>query len=539
MGLWIDRHPNPVRTTADFAASGFPLLLIKIAALWWLATEAVPARVRIGPSAAVHRRLRHSIWPILLAATVTTGPTIGCTSEPDIGSTQADAPTRAPADTPLSTTGRSLAPTPVVTGITPTAAPLAPATTPTHTTKPDCGRLCHEEFWGSASVVDLQAELDAGADIAGRSKEHQNATPLHLAVSNGADAEMVALLLDRGAKLSARYNQGMTVLHAAVANSADPEVVELLLDHGANVNAKDVKLRTPLALAVAKDASVNTVRILLHNGSDVLHEDLFVSPLIAAARHHSDPTVLELLFSRLPDKQTGSRDRDFYLTHALSNAEESNPHPAVTEWLRDQGANSGSLDDPDSPSPLAMAVANNPNSAVIESILDRGSPVELARVDGAGLTPLHWAIGLERLDVVKMFMDRGADVEAKTSYGATPLFFAADVASGTAGLGSGYSAPPGHVPGSLFPAIMTLLVEYGADLDATDNDGNTPLHRVVILAAGVPEYIPVAEAMLARGASKDAKNHGGKTACQFALQDGLESTVVPDLVCPPAGTKSP
>ena len=385
----------------------------------------------------------------------------------------------------------------------------------------------------------MQAELDAGADIGGRSLEHNNATPLHLATLNDADVEVVALLLDRGAKPSSRYNEGMTPLHAAVSNDADAEIIELLLDRGSNANAKDVKQRTPFGLALANDASLGIIRMLLVSGAEVLSDGPFRHPLYEAAGHHSDPAVLELLFTQLSDSKTDGYDRDVYVTTALSVAAGSNPHPEVVEWLLDQGANIEGLDHPGGWTTLGTAVASNPNPTVIELLLDRGADVHVVSVGGLGMTPLHWAVVNERLDVAAMLIDRGANIEAVNSHEKTPLFLAADIAAGRQVWGTDYSAPPDHVPGSLFPAIIALLVDRGEVMDAIDKHGNTPLHRVAMLMERDPKFIAVVESILAQGASVDARNHSGATACEVARGSSREAILMRRVLCPWEDSKSP
>ena len=385
----------------------------------------------------------------------------------------------------------------------------------------------------------MQAELDAGADIVGRSLEHNSATPLHLAILNDADVEVVALLLDRGAKLSARYNQGMTPLHAAVANYADMEIIELLLDRGANVKSKEVEGRTPLGIALVHDAGYDTIDLLLTSGAEVIVDGSFIQgPLYEAAVNHSDPAVLELLFAQLSDGEPKGFKRDYYVDRALSVAAGQNTHPQVVEWLLDQGANIEGWD-PGVWTPLEIAVAGNPNPAVIELLLDRGADVYVFSLFGREMTPLHWAVVNERLDVITMLINRGADIEAVNSDERTPLFLAADLASGVLHWSIGYPAPPDHVPGSLFPAIIALLVDRGADIDAIDRHGNTPLHRVAMLMERDPKFIAVVESMLAQGASVDARNHSGATACEVARGSSREAILMWRVLCPWEDSKSP
>ena len=57
--------------------------------------------------------------------------------------------------------------------------------------------------------------------------------------------------------------------------------------------------------------------------------------------------------------------------------------------------------------------------------------------------------------IVSLLLEKGADVNAKNNDGWTPLHWASE---------------NGH------EAIVSLLLEKGADVNAKDNDGETPLH---------------------------------------------------------------
>ena len=72
-------------------------------------------------------------------------------------------------------------------------------------------------------------------------------TPLHLAAS-ACHTNVVALLLDKGAKIDCPAKDDATPLHLA-AQEGCADAVNLLLARGAKVNARDDKKRTPLVRA--------------------------------------------------------------------------------------------------------------------------------------------------------------------------------------------------------------------------------------------------------------------------------------------------
>ena len=93
---------------------------------------------------------------------------------------------------------------------------------------------------------------------------------MHWAAACNCDADVVQLLLSKGADVRAVDKLQETPLHLAVCNpfSSDAKVVQILLDNGADVNAVDKLQETPLHKA-ASGTQGDAVKILLENGADV------------------------------------------------------------------------------------------------------------------------------------------------------------------------------------------------------------------------------------------------------------------------------
>ena len=79
----------------------------------------------------------------------------------------------------------------------------------------ECGNLCDRVWWRTATEVDVQAELDGGADVMARDKYGH--TPLHWAAEHGTPANTQALL-DAGADAKAKDKNGKTPWDLAYTN---------------------------------------------------------------------------------------------------------------------------------------------------------------------------------------------------------------------------------------------------------------------------------------------------------------------------------
>jgi len=90
---------------------------------------------------------------------------------------------------------------------------------------------------------------------------------------------------------------------------------------------------------------------------------------------------------------------------------------------------------------------------IVRLLVDRGADVSSADADGK--TPLHIASERDHEAVARLLVDWGADVSSADKYGRTPLHIASERGHG---------------------AVARLLVDRGADVSSADKYGRTPLH---------------------------------------------------------------
>ncbi|MEM2941789.1 MAG: ankyrin repeat domain-containing protein [Thermoproteota archaeon] len=136
-------------------------------------------------------------------------------------------------------------------------------------------------------------------------------------------------------------------------------------------------------------------------------------------------------------------------------------------------------------------VDNDENLNKIKDLLKKGANPNASTELGS--TPLHLAAGLDRRATIDLLLEYGADMEAKNHKGQTPLHVAV-------------------IEGSS-ETVFTLL-ERGADPNAKDNFGKTPLHHAAEKTYNQPF---LCEMLLRKDANPLEADNAGMTPLDIAV----------------------
>jgi Ankyrin repeats (3 copies)/Ankyrin repeats (many copies) len=231
------------------------------------------------------------------------------------------------------------------------------------------------------------------------------------------DNAVLALLLGTG-----RLTQdSLTIMLVRKHDWHDIDGVRLLLAHGIDLNVKDARGWIPLHHALQRDNALEIIELLLDHGADAaITKDGRSAVALAARRGRGD--VLEALERRGTSTELHGADRliaacargDEALARAIA---ESEPQ-AVAEVLAEGGR-------------LLAQFAGNGNTAGVRLLLELGVPVAAVFAEGDGYfgvapgsTALHVAAWRARPAVVKLLLERDAPVDARDGWGQTPLMLA-------------------------------------------------------------------------------------------------------------------
>ena len=109
-------------------------------------------------------------------------------------------------------------------------------------------------------------------------------------------------------------------------------------------------------------------------------------------------------------------------------------------------------------------------------------------------SPLHPAAYYADIEMVRVLLDYGVDVNSRNEDGWTPLYYAPN----------SYSNDPG---------AARLLLDRGADPNLGAKDGQTPLHEALKYG-----WIEMARLLIEHGANVEVKGRRGKTALEIASE---------------------
>jgi ankyrin repeat protein len=366
------------------------------------------------------------------------------------------------------------------------------------------------------TVADLLIRSGARPGVA----NENGFTPLHLACTNRS-AAMVERLLSAGADANAASLNGETVLMTC-ARAGEPKAVKALLVKGARVNVAEKAHDQTALMWGAAQRHPEVTELLVEAGAEIK----------ARSRIYTQTVVGEQTqrFGREELNYTVLRGGSTALLFAARSGDVGSARVLLAA-----GANSNDAL-PDGTSALVMA-AHSGHSEVGSLLLDKGANPDSA---DAGYTPLHAAVLRSDLNLVKALLAHGANPNIKMTKGTPLRRDTTDFILPATLIGS---TPYLLAAKFLEPEIMRELAAGGADLKATMRDGSTPLmvaagagsggnstrRGIAAIDGGKPE--PEAQVLQAvamaieLGADVNATNQAGDTALHTVANQGFNSLV--------------
>ena len=361
-------------------------------------------------------------------------------------------------------------------------------------------------------------------------------TPLHAAALVD-DADVAHFLLIKGADDTRVNSDGDTPLHAAIKND-NFGAVRVFAENGSGVFVRNADGKTALEAGLEKsDAYVaalitqNTGRERDSDGNTIVHycvrmqnesavRECIKKGIPVSVQNNAGKTPLDIALEDSGDEKSVAIAADLIMAGAeTNNVQFSYFQTAVSE--RNVNYRFG-----DGQTPLHIAAIQH-HKSIARYLLANGAHTSAQDITGA--TPLHEAVRYGDIDIAKALLESGADVNAEDNLGKTPVMLvipedkreamyriliehAADVAKKDA-----YGDTVLHTATmtSLTPSILELLVAGGADVNARNKDGVSPL----LIAVQKRNFAHV-KFYAERGADINSADKAGDTPLTLALKDG-------------------
>ncbi|EPS39981.1 hypothetical protein H072_6288 [Dactylellina haptotyla CBS 200.50] len=303
---------------------------------------------------------------------------------------------------------------------------------------------------GKGNLELIEFLLKNGAQINGKGRD--GSTILHISTKRGDD-DIVRLLLQHGAAVDAQTDRHETALHLA-AHHRRTGVARLLIQHGADVHQVTYNTKTALWIA-AESGAEDVASALLQAGADPNAATSVAETVLFVAAAKGREKIVKMLLENGAKESIGLRSLTRLNTPLFAAIENANDHSAVVKLLLDAGADVN-VKDKDGKTALFEA-ARRGHDEIVKLLLD--AKVEVNSTDKDGRSALFSTIERGKKTAAKLLLDARANVNLKDRAGVTPLLECSAI-------------------GAKYIEIIQLFLDYGADIDVRDSNGDSLLNIV-------------------------------------------------------------
>ena len=276
---------------------------------------------------------------------------------------------------------------------------------------------------------------------------------------------------------------GDTSLFHIAAEVGSEKVVEWVLERGGDVGARNGRSVTPLWVA-CQFGHLGVVKRLVEAGADVDVKDTtgLSTLMVATQEGHADVVAYVLGFGVLDVDEVDGEE----LTPLKNACLEG--HLDVVRVLVEEGGVDVDVEGKDEYGPIYWACCGG-EVDVVRLLVDAGSGSGVGKDGGVWVSGLVAAVRSRSLEIVRLLMGMGVDVDGVDGNGATPLCCASvsqftdgvRVLLGEGGADVNKAGEEGKTPlhwaclVAKKPGIVRVLLEAGADVGSVDDAGDTPL----------------------------------------------------------------
>ncbi|TCC90320.1 ankyrin repeat domain-containing protein [Pedobacter frigiditerrae] len=361
-------------------------------------------------------------------------------------------------------------------------------------------------------------------------------TYLYSAASN-ANIELMEYLISKGAKTNLRDNFGYTVLsYAAAIGQTNTRVYDICIREGADVVNEKVGGANALLLLAPYDKDFSLISYFINKGVDVKSTDSIGKTAFDYAVKGGHIEVLKALIAKGVKfnkdailaasigtyGSSGARLELYkYLVslnlnpNVISVSGENVLHYIVRKptqldvinYFIEKGVEVNKANN-EGITPLMYAASTNDDLATLTRLINLSK--NLHQADKKGITALAYAVRRNTPEIVKLLIDKGADIKIVDSDGYNLAY---------------YLIPTFAQNPKAFDVKLKLLEDKGFDIAATQKNGSSLYHLIL-----VKNGLALLKRVERYNVDVNAKNKEGLTALHKAAMVAEDDTVLKYLV---------
>lgn len=426
-------------------------------------------------------------------------------------------------------------------------------------------------IFGGNPVATIAHLVDKGNDV--NKLTHDSRTYLFWAASRG-DLEIMQYLVEKGARLDLKDSHGYSVSQfAAAGGQADTKVYDFLIKNGADIkNEKDHDGRDILLVAAPRAKNLDLIDYFVGKGLDIASVDDHGNGIFNIAAQGGNIEVLKALVDRGVSTGKNLETGENAILFASRGGRGSSNGMEVFQYLEGLGLDAN-VTSSSGTTPLHNLAGSAGDLKIFDHFIEKG--VNPNAVDNDGHTALMNAAARNKLEIVQYLVEKTDNIDQMDKNGVSALALAVQNNSGdvvayllskgaktdvvdkkgnnlgfyllaTRGNPRDFDAKVAALKENGFDfkqaqgdqrTVWHLAVQknnldllkkvsgMGADINAKDGQGNTPLHYAA-METDNPEILKY---LLAQGADSKSKTEFGETALDLANENELLSKKTADL----------
>ena len=355
-------------------------------------------------------------------------------------------------------------------------------------------------------IAEAKQEFVMPTDI--NAEDNEGNTVLHIAARID-DEELVTYFIFKGADPDLKNRDGDTPLHVAIKNNSK-KAAKALSAVSSTLFSRDAEGVTALDRGLYTDDEYYDIFITTKagelrdiEGQTIVHyfvrtknlkgiRQCMIKGIPISVVDDNGKTPLDVAFENLDDEEFVEIAAELIMGGA---DEVATDFSYFQEAMLARNVNSR-FDDGQTPLHLAAIYGHN---AIAKYLLENNADTSVQ--DSSGATPLHEAVRYGNVEIAKALLNSGANVNARDNLGKTPVMLI--------------------LPKEKTAELYKLLISFRADLTQKDMFGDTVLHTASMLNVGANTF----GILIDGGADVDARNKEGVTPLAIAVQKNDLETV--------------